>query len=83
MNKMNNSETKTILFITGAFVHHSCWDEWKSYFENKGYKTLAPPWPHKDASAEVLRNRQPDTAIASNRLAALTEYYAGHCKTIT
>lgn len=72
---MENSRTKTIVFITGAFVGHNCWDEWKIYFENKGYKTIAPPWPHKDASPEELRNRQPDAGIASIRLAAVTAYY--------
>jgi len=72
---MRKSQSKTIVFITGAFVHHSCWDEWRSYFESKGYQTIAPPWPHKDASAETLRNSHPNTGIASNRLAALTDYY--------
>jgi pimeloyl-ACP methyl ester carboxylesterase len=71
-----SSSTKSILFITGAFVGNNCWDEWRTYFESKGYNTIAPPWPHKDASPEVLRNRQPDEGIASNRLAALTDYYA-------
>jgi pimeloyl-ACP methyl ester carboxylesterase len=46
------------------------------YFENKGYQTFAPPWPHKDAPAEELRNRQPDPAIASMTLATLIEHYA-------
>ncbi len=71
-----SSSTKSILFITGAFVGNNCWDEWRKYFESKGYNTIAPPWPHKDAAPEVLRNRQPDEGIASNRLAALTDYYA-------
>lgn len=35
--------TKNILFVTGAFVTHHCWDEWKTYFEKKGYHTVAPP----------------------------------------
>jgi len=72
---MEKSQSKTVVFITGAFVHHSCWDEWRAYFESKGYKTIAPPWPHKDAPAENLRNSQPNTVIASNRLATLTDYY--------
>ncbi|WP_310590304.1 alpha/beta hydrolase [Dyadobacter pollutisoli] len=74
--KMKSNPSKTILFITGAFVSNSCWDEWKLYFENKGYQTFAPPWPHKDAPAEELRNRQPDPAIASMTLATLIEHYA-------
>lgn len=71
-----SSSTKSILFITGAFVGNNCWDEWRTYFESKGYNSIAPAWPHKDGSPEELRNRQPDAGIASNRLAALTDYYA-------
>ena len=66
---------KTIVFITGAFVHHSCWDEWKKYFERAGFNTLAPPWPFKDASPEALRNSHPNPEIASNRLATLIDHY--------
>lgn len=72
---MEKNKSKTVVFITGAFVHHSCWDEWKAYFESKGYSTIAPPWPHKNASPEALRNSLPNKEIASNRLAALTDYY--------
>lgn len=68
--------SKTILFITGAFVSNVCWDEWKTYFENQGYQTLAPAWPNKNANAEELRNRQPDALVASMRLSELIEYYA-------
>jgi pimeloyl-ACP methyl ester carboxylesterase len=73
---MQANQSKRIIFITGAFVGNNCWDEWRKYFEDKGYKTIAPPWPHKDATPEELRNRQPDAGIASNRLAALTDYFA-------
>jgi pimeloyl-ACP methyl ester carboxylesterase len=73
---MKSIQSKTIVFITGAFVHHSCWDEWKSYLEKRGYNCFVPHWPHKDASAEELRNRHPDIMVASNRLSPLTEYFA-------
>ena len=39
---MQTIQSKTIVFITGAFVGNNCWDEWKLYFENKGYKTITP-----------------------------------------
>src|SRR5215204_944261 len=52
-------QPKSIVFITGAFVSNSCWDEWRTYFESKGYSTLAPAWPHKDAPAAELRARHP------------------------
>jgi pimeloyl-ACP methyl ester carboxylesterase len=72
---MQTIHSKTIVFITGAFVGKNCWDEWKTYFENKGYKTIVPAWPNKDGSPEELRNRQPDPEVASIRLAALTDYF--------
>jgi pimeloyl-ACP methyl ester carboxylesterase len=76
---MKTSSTKTILFITGAFVHNSGWAQWQTYFESKGYKTLAPAWPFKDApSAADLRKRQPDdTDLAALTLSELVEHYAG------
>ena len=74
---MANISTKSIVFITGTFIGSNCWDEWKTYFEDKGYKCLAPAWPHKEASPEELRNRHPDPAIASTRLNTLTDYFAG------
>jgi len=72
---MQTITSKTIVFLTGAFVGKNCWSEWENYFQNKGYKTITPAWPHKNASPEVLRNRQPDAGIASIRLAALTSYF--------
>lgn len=72
---MEKTSLKTVVFITGAFVHHSCWDDWKNHFESKGYQTIVPPWPHKNASAEALRNSHPNSDIAANRLVTLTEHY--------
>jgi len=72
----------TILFITGAFVSNKCWDEWKTFFESKGYKTLAPAWPYKDAPAEVLRKRHPDPQIASLRLHQLIEHFENIAKNL-
>ena len=73
---MQNNQSSTVLFITGAFIHNSCWNEWKTYFESKGYRTLATSWPYKNASAEDLRNCHPNAEIASNRLSALVDHYA-------
>lgn len=72
---MGKTHPRSVVFITGAFVHHSCWDEWKTYFESKGYQTIAPPWPHKTDSAEALRNSHPNKDIAANRLPAITDHY--------
>ena len=71
-----NSVPKSIVFITGTFIGNNCWDEWKLFFESKGYRCAAPAWPYKDAFPEELRNRHPDHNMASNRITGLTDYFA-------
>jgi pimeloyl-ACP methyl ester carboxylesterase len=81
---MKIMKTKNIVFVTGAFVSNSCWDEWRTYFESKGYKTIAPPWPYKNAPATELRNRQPnDTDLAALTLNELVNHYENVVKGFT
>lgn len=68
--------TKSIVFITGTFLSNDCWSQWMVFFESKGYSCVAPSWPHKEASAEELRNTNPVSPIALNRIETLIEYYA-------
>lgn len=72
---MSKITSRTIVFLTGAFVSHACWGEWQLYFESKGYRTLAPPWLKKDADAATLRNRHPDRELAAVTLPDLLSYY--------
>jgi len=68
--------SKTIIFITGAFVSHHGWDAWIAFYKSKGYTCIAPPWPYKDAPAHELRERQPnDTDLAGLRLKQLLQHY--------
>lgn len=69
------SNTKTIVFITGAFISHLCWKEWIVFFEAKGYKPVAPPWPYKNEDVEILRSEHPGSKIALLRLSHLIDYY--------
>jgi pimeloyl-ACP methyl ester carboxylesterase len=73
---MINNSSKSVVFITGAFIGNNCWDEWIIFFESYGYNCIAPAWPHKDGSPEELRNRHPDAGIASNSLADITNHFA-------
>jgi hypothetical protein len=81
---MENNGPKTILFITGAFVGNNCWDSWKTYFEQKGFTTLAPPWPHKDASVTELRSRHPhgDKELARLTIEELLAHYENIIKSL-
>jgi len=69
-------KTKTILLITGAFVSNSGWDQWKSYYQSKGYNVVAPAWPHKKGTASDLRLRQPDSLVAQLTLQEIVDYHA-------
>jgi pimeloyl-ACP methyl ester carboxylesterase len=73
---MKTIHSKTIVFITGAFVSNRGWDNWKAYFESKGYKTLAPAWPLKDGVPATLRAQHPDSPIAALSLEEVVEHYA-------
>lgn len=62
---MKSKKPNTIIFVTGAFVGNNCWDDWQKYFQKKGFKTIAPPWPYKDDTPKKLRARKPnDTDLA-------------------
>lgn len=72
---MDLSNKRTIIFITGAFISHICWKEWIVFFEDKGYKVVAPPWPYKNETAVVLRQAHSESKIAAIRLIFLLDYY--------
>jgi pimeloyl-ACP methyl ester carboxylesterase len=69
------TKSKTILFITGAFVTNTGWAEWETYFKQHGYTVYAPAWPYKNASAKELRSRHPDRELASLRLDSVVNYF--------
>ena len=47
--------TPTIMFMHGMFLNPKSWEKWQAYFEEKGYRTLAPPWPLHDGDPAQLR----------------------------
>ncbi len=72
---MKASQSKIVVFVTGAFVHHSSWNEWSAYFQSRGYSTVTPAWPHKDASPEALRNSV-NPGLAALSLKEIVDHYA-------
>ncbi|TCD26498.1 alpha/beta hydrolase [Pedobacter psychrodurus] len=73
---MKSIKSKTVVFVTGAFVSHIGWDKWVTYFESKGYKAIAPSWPFKEDPPAEIRKRQPDARIASLNLTQVVDNYA-------
>lgn len=57
MQKQINS--KTIVFIHGLFMNNHTWDEWKAFFESKGYTCYAPAHPKHEGEPAALRANPP------------------------
>jgi pimeloyl-ACP methyl ester carboxylesterase len=76
-SNMGKIHSKTIVFVTGAFVSSSCWDEWKIYFESQGYKAIVPSGKFKEGSASELRAMHPDKnpKLSALTLSELLDYY--------
>jgi pimeloyl-ACP methyl ester carboxylesterase len=80
---MSTITSKTVMFVTGAFVTHHSWDEWVKYFQSKGFSVVAPPWPYKDGTAPELRSRQPnDVDLATLTLTEVVDHYANIAKSL-
>lgn len=72
---MKQIQSRNIVFLTGAFVNHSCWNNWITFFESHAYHCLAPPWPGKDADSTTLRERHPDKNLAAVTLDNVLDHY--------
>lgn len=73
---------KTIVFIHGLFVTKKCWDEWKTFYENKGYTCYAPAYPLKNDSPQNLKKNIATGKIETLRLAAIIKFYEDTIKQI-
>lgn len=53
-------KSKTIVLIHGMFVNNTSWNEWKAFFEEKGYTVYAPANPgHEGSPADLRKNLHP------------------------
>lgn len=66
---------RTAVFVHGAWVTSPSWADWQRRFETRGYRTIAPAWPHDDRPAEALRG-SPDPRLADVGIGEIVEHYA-------
>src|ERR671921_2624895 len=45
----------TIVLIHGFWVTPRSWEEWKAYYQDKGYQVLPPAYPGFEVEVEALR----------------------------
>lgn len=67
--------SKTVVFIHGMYFTPESWQAWESYFQSKGYKTLAPAWPGHDKPVEEQRRAHPDKQLAALTLEQIVDTY--------
>lgn len=67
--------TKSILFIHGMYMTPKVWDEWQDWFDDRGYDTYAPAWPHHALSVAEQNEKHPDSELAQLTLDDVIRHY--------
>lgn len=75
------THSKTIVFTHGLFVNNKSWNQWKAYFESKGYTVYAPANPHHEGKPADLRNKI-NTALGKERFETLVRKLADFIDTL-
>jgi len=75
-------KSKTIVLIHGMFMNPLCWEKWIPYYEEKGYRCLAPAWPGRDRSVEELNVAHPDPELAKLKLNHIVDHMETFIKSL-
>lgn len=65
---------RPVVFIHGLWLHATSWAPWQEYFQQRGYRPIAPGWPGDPDTVELAR-QQPEL-IADHGIEDVTEHYA-------
>ena len=65
---------KPIVFIHGAWVTPLCWEHFTAYFEERGFQTLAPSWPGKEAGIQEQR-QSPSRTLRGLGIGEIVDHY--------
>jgi non-heme chloroperoxidase len=74
INRANAQEKQPIVFVHGLYLLASSWDAWRTFFEERGYTTLAPGWP--DDPETVAQAHEDPEIFAHKQIKQVTDYYA-------
>jgi non-heme chloroperoxidase len=73
IDRANASGLQPIVFVHGLWLLSGSWDNWRAFFEEQGYTTIAPGWPDDPESVEEAK-RDPEV-FAHKKIAQVTDYY--------
>ena len=74
IDRANQEGKQPVVFVHGLYLLASSWDNWRAFFEEQGYTTLAPGWPD-DPETVAEANDDPEV-FANKRIKQVTEHYA-------
>jgi len=74
IDRANTEGKQPIMFVHGLWLLASSWDNWRAFFEEQGYTTLAPGWP--DDPQTVAEATDDPEVFADKRLKQVTDHYA-------
>jgi pimeloyl-ACP methyl ester carboxylesterase len=49
----------TVMLVHGMFMNSRSWQQWKEFFERRGYDCIAPAWPMHEGDPGDLRSHVP------------------------
>ena len=75
-----NPTPKTIVLIHGLWMTPCSWRLFRDFYEARGYRVLAPPWPRLHARVEEVR-REPDV-LAGLGVREIAEHYEAVIRTL-
>ena len=73
IDRANASGLPPVVFVHGLWLLSNSWDNWRAFFSERGYSTIAPGWPDDPDSVEAA-NQDPE-ALAHKRIRQVTEHY--------
>ncbi|MGF0328157.1 alpha/beta hydrolase [Gordonia hongkongensis] len=65
----------TIVLVHGLWVTPRSWEDWITYYQDKGYRVIAPPYPGFEVEVESLRENS--DVIADLTVPATVDHLAG------
>lgn len=74
IDRANREGKQPVVFVHGLYLLASSWDNWRAFFEERGYTTLAPGWP--DDPQTVAQASENPEVFAHKRIKQVTDYYA-------
>ncbi len=73
IERANNSGLQPIVFVHGLWLLASSWDNWRAFFEDQGYTTIAPGWPDDPETVEEAK-ADPEV-FAHKHIKQVTDHY--------